>query len=165
MNIVIMISCAIAILCGVMQAMARSSPSVASPLPVPIYLLQLICAIPPPVASFLPAAAFLAWQPELWRSDRPTNEIRFPVRTWSLFAALTVFSFLAFISGAHFGIQYQGATYVIGCAAISAGLAIASGACCFIAQVTNNVIAIILANALVFYWGATYACPSLGEML
>jgi hypothetical protein len=74
-------------------------------------------------------------------------------------------SFLGFVAGWDYGLEYQGFDHTLKCALISAGLVLTSTALLGIAAWTNRFHVNVLGHAVLFYWIASYAFPYLGELL
>jgi hypothetical protein len=157
---------AFAISLGAWKALSLpgGGPTVESPLPLPLFLLWAY-GFPLALLPFLPAAAFLAWQPRIFLFNNGTSIIPMPVRTWILVLGLSLSSVAWFLAGWEFGVRHHGGSFVCQCAWISVGLGTASIVLCAIAAWSKNVFANLLAHAILFYWAASYAFPYLWELL
>ena len=143
--------------------MSLSGPSVTAPFPLP-WVVFVYFGVPTAVASLFPAGALLAWQPGLLLLKNTVSPAPMPIRSWVLFVVVSLLSFLGFVAGWEYGVEYEGLDYTRNCALISAGLALTSAALFGIAAWTKHFHVNLLAHTALFYWIASYAFPYLGEV-
>ncbi len=134
------------------------SPLILTPSPIPFVVPILILNLPVVLAISLFTLAFLIWRPALFH-----GAVGVPIRTLALFAITSVLSFVWFISSWSYGLKYEGRTYTVVCALLSAALFSVSGFLLWRARTAPSFVTALLSQTTIFLWLASYALPYLGE--
>ena len=138
------------------------SPTIASPVPVPM-VLPLLFGVPHFIVPVVIALFFLGWvSPVLIRADaQPT----YPLRSWVLLALVGVASLTWYRTGWSYGERYEGLEYTLWCAGLSAALFVLALIAAITASKWRHHSSYIVANAITFAWIGTYAFPWFGEVI
>jgi hypothetical protein len=134
-----------------------ASPSVFAPAPFPMFLLAwfVLGVFTPLVAP----AVFCLWSIQLFR-----GVAKIPLRTPLLFLVVVFASTAWFYVGWRYGIRYEGWTFTVTTAALSACLAVGSAVLVVNALMHPSFLKSLFAHFVLFSWLFSYAFPYLGEV-
>jgi hypothetical protein len=133
------------------------SPSIFAPVPFPMFLLAWFV-----LGIFTPLVApvvFCLWCIQLFR-----GVAKIPLRTPLLFLVLLLASTAWFYVGWRYGIRYEGRSFTVTTAALSASLAVGSAVLVVNALLRPSFLKSLFAHFVLFSWLFSYAFPYLGEV-
>ena len=134
--------------------------SIIAPLPLPLiwFAFRTDSAFLLAIA-LLPSLAFWVWSPGLFRGKATV-----PFRSIILFVIGLAASIIWFVEGWRYGLKYQGLTYNISTALLSAVLAVLTGVLILRSRKVPSFTLNLLTHFVLFAWLITYAFPYLGEL-
>lgn len=124
-----------------------------------LLVIPVFLGVPVPVVLAVFLVLFLIWSGQLFRG-RPG----LPRRTVILLAITMGLSISYFVASWDYGLRYQGMTYNVVCALVSALFVVSCALVLWRARRHPSFDKSLLLHTLVFAWLASYAFPYLGEL-
>jgi hypothetical protein len=133
------------------------SPSIWSPVPF-LLVVPAFMGVPALLVLFVFVATFCSWSPALFRGEPST-----PRRTIVLYVVCGISSVASFVVGWRSGIEYEGLTYTVTCAVLSAAWFSVCSLFLWRAYASPTFLRSLIAQVTLFAWIGSYAVVYLGE--
>jgi len=134
------------------------SPTILSPAPL-LFVLPVFIGLPVLLILFLFLAIFCVWSPALLR-----GEVSTPRRTLVLYVVFAVLSTAWYVTGWHYGAQYEGLKYTVTCAVLSAASFSLCSLLLWRSYASPSYLRSLVAQFALFAWIGSYAVVYLGEV-
>lgn len=138
-------------------AFGEGSPTILSPAPL-LFVIPAFMDLPVFLVPFLFLAIFCVWSPALLR-----GEARNPRRTLVLYVVFAVLSTAWYVTGWHYGAQYEGLRYTVTCAILSAALFSLCSLLLWRSHASPSFLRSLITQFVIFAWIGSYAVVYLGQ--